>query len=232
MDMKTMPNAPQVKLAIVAVSRDCFPIELSRKRSRELVKACRAAGLKVYPCPTIIENESDALQAVLKCRENGANAAVVYLGNFGPEGPLSIFAEHFGGPVMLCGAAEESKDTLVGGRGDAFCGMLSASYNFDLRDIPALLTRLRIDHRVSPVTQFQGGYTHAKRRLDEFIADHLNDYKSARAHPGEPAISFLSPYLHFGQISPVEIALAVSQAKASDESRSSYLEELLVTVDA
>jgi L-fucose isomerase-like protein len=142
--MKSLPNAPVVKLGIVAVSRDCFPIELSRKRSRELVKACRAAGLKVYPCPTIIENENDAMQAVLQCRENGANAAVVYLGNFGPEGPLSIFAQHFGGPIMLCGAAEESKDTLVGGRGDAFCGMLSASYNLDLRDVPVYMPQMPV----------------------------------------------------------------------------------------
>jgi L-fucose isomerase-like protein len=140
--MKSLPNAPVVKLAIVAVSRDCFPIELSRKRSRELVKACRAAGLRVYPCPTIIENENDAMQAVLQCRENGASAAVVYLGNFGPEGPLSIFAQHFGGPTMLCGAAEESKDTLVQGRGDAYCGLLSACYNFGLRNVRVYLPQI------------------------------------------------------------------------------------------
>jgi L-fucose isomerase-like protein len=142
--MKAMLNSPKIKLAIVAVSRDCFPIQLSRKRSRELVNACRAAGLKVYPCPVIIENENDALEAVLKCREAGANGAVVYLGNFGPEGPLSIFAQHFGGPVMLCAAAEESKETLVGGRGDAFCGMLSACYNFDLRDVPVYIPQMPV----------------------------------------------------------------------------------------
>jgi L-fucose isomerase-like protein len=130
-----MQNSPEVKLALVAVSRDCFPIDLSRRRSGELADACKAAGIEMYRCPTIIENENDAVQAAAECQDAGANAAVIYLGNFGPEGPLAIFGEGFGGPVMVCGAAEESQASLVQGRGDAFCGMLSASYNLDLRDV-------------------------------------------------------------------------------------------------
>ena len=64
--------------------------------------------------------------------------AVVYLGNFGPEGPTTIFAQRFGGPVMFCAAAEETARDLVGGRGDAFCGMLNASYNLGLRKLRRL----------------------------------------------------------------------------------------------
>ncbi|MCE5200351.1 fucose isomerase, partial [bacterium] len=74
----------------------------------------------------------------------GANAAVIYLGNFGPEGPLSIFAEQFNGPVMACAAAEESKDTLIDGRGDAYCGMLNASYNFGLRNVPVYIPQMPV----------------------------------------------------------------------------------------
>ncbi|MEI7905327.1 MAG: fucose isomerase, partial [Candidatus Firestonebacteria bacterium] len=60
---------------------------------------------------------------------------VIYLSNFGPEGPTSILAERFGGPVMLCAAAEESTASLADERGDAYCGMLNASYNFSLRHL-------------------------------------------------------------------------------------------------
>jgi L-fucose isomerase-like protein len=131
--MSKMANCPQVKLAVVGVSRDCFPIELTRTRMKALIKACETAGLDVFACPTIIENETHAMQALSECAKAGANAAVIYLGNFGPEGPLAIFAQRFPGPVMACAAAEESKDSLVQGRGDAFCGLLSACYNFGLR---------------------------------------------------------------------------------------------------
>jgi len=133
--MNRLKNAPIVKIALVGVSRDCFPIELARNRLKALTKACREQGLKVVACKTIIENEKDALAAITEAIDAGANAAAIYLGNFGPEGPLSIFAENFPGPVMACAAAEESKENLIDGRGDAFCGMLNASYNFNLRHL-------------------------------------------------------------------------------------------------
>jgi L-fucose isomerase-like protein len=142
--MSSMPNAPEVKLAIVAVSRDCFPIELSRTRRDKLANACNKLGLDPFVCPTIIENEKDSLKALGECREAGANAAVIYLGNFGPEGPLAVFAQRFHGPVMACAAAEESKDSLVQGRGDAYCGMLNASYNFGLRNLRVYIPQMPV----------------------------------------------------------------------------------------
>lgn len=140
----TMINSPEVKLAIVGVSRDCFPMDLTRSRLGRLVDACKDAGVDVYKCNTIIENEKDTLAALAEVAEAGANAAVIYLGNFGPEGPYSIFADYFEGPVMACAAAEESKDSLVEGRGDAFCGMLNASYNFGLRDVPVYIPQMPV----------------------------------------------------------------------------------------
>lgn len=154
-----MANAPDVKLAIVAVSRDCFPIELARTRMGRLVQACEKGGLKVYPCKTVIENETDAMAALAEARDAGANAAVIYLGNFGPEGPLAIFAEEFPGPVMACAAAEESKDSLIDGRGDAYCGMLNASYNFALRGIPVYIPQMPVGlpgELVGKIRQFEG----------------------------------------------------------------------------
>lgn len=140
----SLPNSPMVKLAIVGVSRDCFPVSLTRTRMGKLVDACNGIGLDVYPCKTIIENEAGTLAALDEARDAGCNAAVVYLGNFGPEGPESIFAQRFHGPVMACGAAEETKEDLVDGRGDAYCGMLNASYNFALRKVPVYVPQMPI----------------------------------------------------------------------------------------
>ncbi len=142
--MKRMTNAPKVKIALVGVSRDCFPIELTRNRLKALARACREKGLKVILCKTIIENEKDALAAITEAIDAGANAATIYLGNFGPEGPLSIFAENFPGPVMTCAAAEESKKDLINGRGDAFCGTLNASYNFNLRQLNVYIPQMPV----------------------------------------------------------------------------------------
>ncbi len=142
--MSLLQNAPQVTLALVGVSRDCFPIGLTRARLGKLTASCQAAGLSVVSCETIIENEADAVKAVDEAKAKGANAAVIYLGNFGPEGPLTIFAQRFGGPVMACAAAEESKHDLVNGRGDAYCGMLNASYNFGLRGVPVYIPQMPV----------------------------------------------------------------------------------------
>jgi deoxyribodipyrimidine photo-lyase len=83
---------------------------------------------------------------------------------------------------------------------------------------------------LSTPDQPPGGHTAARRRLDQFIAETLPDYAERRGHPEDEAgVSGLSPYLHFGQISPLEIALAVRQAEVEDESgRAAFLEELIV----
>jgi L-fucose isomerase-like protein len=130
-----MKNIPKVQLGIVAVSRDCFPIELSRKRRGQVVAACRKAGLPVTEIKATVENEKDALVALEEIRSKGVNALVIYLGNFGPEGPTTILAHKFGGPVMVAAAAEETGKDLVGGRGDAYCGLLNNSYNMGLRKL-------------------------------------------------------------------------------------------------
>ncbi|MBN1648233.1 MAG: fucose isomerase [Spirochaetales bacterium] len=130
-----MQNIPVVKAGIAAVSRDCFPIELSRNRRKAVVKNCAEKNISITELDTIIENEKDAIALVKEARGKGVNALVIFLGNFGPEGPLTIAAQEFGGPVMLCAAAEESSTGLVDSRGDAYCGMLNASISADLRKL-------------------------------------------------------------------------------------------------
>ena len=132
-------NIPEVKLGMIAVSRDCFPISVSEGRSRKVVEECGNAGLEVFLAPTIAENEKDAVRAVDEVKGAGCNALVVFLGNFGPETPETIIAGKFSGPVMYVAAAEESGDSLIGGRGDAYCGMLNCSYNLGLRRLAAYI---------------------------------------------------------------------------------------------
>ena len=137
-----MNNIPKIKLGVVAVSRDCFPESLSVNRRRALIKAYEKKYGKgdVYECPIcIVESEIQAMQALCDVKKNGCNALCVYLGNFGPEISETMLAEKFDGPVMFCAAAEEASDKLVGDRGDAFCGMLNASYNLKLRGATAYI---------------------------------------------------------------------------------------------
>ena len=136
-----MNNIPQVRLGIVAVSRDCFPIALSERRRQAVVAALRERGTEIYESPVIIEGgiDGNVMEAYEDIRRAGVNALVVYLGNFGPEGPETLIAKKFGGPVMYVAAAEENTAVLSGDRGDAFCGMLNASYNLKLSGIPAYI---------------------------------------------------------------------------------------------
>ncbi len=134
-----MKNTPQVKMGLVAVSRDCFPMELSKRRLAAVVAECRKQKVEVVPCSVIIESETDAMKALAEMSDKGVNAVTIYLGNFGPEGPTTIFAREFGAPFMLVGAAEENGKDLINGRGDAFCGMLNACLNCGLRNIKPYL---------------------------------------------------------------------------------------------
>jgi L-fucose isomerase-like protein len=130
-----MNNIADVKLGLIAVSRDCFPIELSRKRRINVVKECVKQNITLSEIDTIIESEKDVIKALEEIDRLKINALVIYLGNFGPEGPTTLLAQKFGGPVMFAAAAEESGDNLINGRGDAYCGLLNTSYNCGLRKL-------------------------------------------------------------------------------------------------
>ena len=133
-----MLNSPELKIGLVAVSRDCFPESLSVNRRKALVDAyTKKYGTEtLYECPIcIVESEIHRVQALEDIKKNGCNALVVYLGNFGPEISETLLAKHFDGPKMFIAAAEESQNDLIQGRGDAYCSMLNASYNLKLRNI-------------------------------------------------------------------------------------------------
>ena len=130
-----LTNIPVVKLGIIAVSRDCFPIELSQKRRKAIVEAYKG---EIYECPVTVENEKDMLKAVEDVTKAGCNALAVFLGNFGPETPETLIAKNFDGPCMYVAAAEGDGD-MINGRGDAYCGMLNCSYNLGMRHLKAYI---------------------------------------------------------------------------------------------
>ncbi len=130
-----MKNIPEVKLGIIAVSRDCFPIALSTERRNRIAEVY---GEGLYNCPVTVENENDVDKALADIRKEGCNALVVFLGNFGPETPETLICQKFDGPVMYAAAAEGDGD-MINGRGDAYCGMLNCSYNLGMRHLRAYI---------------------------------------------------------------------------------------------
>ena len=137
-----MINIPKMKVGIVAVSRDCFPESLSVNRRKALVEAYtkKYDAADIYECPVcIVESEIHMVQALEDIKKAGCNALCVYLGNFGPEISETLLAKHFDGPKMFVAASEENTQTLASGRGDAYCGMLNASYNLQLRNVKAYI---------------------------------------------------------------------------------------------
>ncbi len=131
-------NIPDVKLGIIAVSRDCFIISLSESRRAAIAKAY---GSDLYESKVTVENEADMLKAIEDVKKAGCNALCVFLGNFGPETPETLIAKNFDGPVMYAAAAESSYKNggLIDGRGDAYCGVLNCSYNLGLRHLKAVI---------------------------------------------------------------------------------------------
>ncbi|MDY0313128.1 MAG: deoxyribodipyrimidine photo-lyase [Desulfobacterales bacterium] len=96
-------------------------------------------------------------------------------------------------------------------------------------DLSALVARLSIDHSVTPVDRwFVGGTREAKRRFEAFLSKGLQGYAENANQPQTDGVSRMSPYLHFGQISPTWLALRVQEAEASAADRAAYLEQLVV----
>lgn len=89
-----------------------------------------------------------------------------------------------------------------------------------------ILDRLGVDDSVSEV-RLQGGQHQARAALDRFVSDSLGDYAELRGEPGVEATSGISPYLHFGHLSPLTAVLAVTEA-AGGKHVDTFIEELVV----
>ena len=101
--------------------------------------------------------------------------------------------------------------------------------DFDISNPAATLSALALDWSVEPVRRFSGGETEAWRRLEHCLNNVLEGYADARNEPSAQQTSLLSPYLHFGHISPVDIALAARASdRGSSNDRDSFIEELVI----
>jgi deoxyribodipyrimidine photo-lyase len=104
-----------------------------------------------------------------------------------------------------------------------------AKWGIELSNAPALLDGLDLDRSVPGVPAFRGGTPEARRRLDHFLSEQLAGYAAHRSRPELDQVSHLSPYLHFGQISPLEIAARVLECHDAPEvDRDAFLDELIV----
>lgn len=130
--------SPDVKIAIVSASRNCFPRDLSERRTERLLSECKNLGISLFipegEC-RIIESKEHAWESAQQIQEAGCDATVLYLGNFSPEIEDAYFVKKFGGPVAVIAAAEESASTLASDRGDALCGLLSAILAMEKRSL-------------------------------------------------------------------------------------------------
>lgn len=105
---------------------------------------------------------------------------------------------------------------------------LMTQWNLEPGEGRRLLARLNVDRSVPPVPGLAGGEREAQQRLNAFLRDVLPDYRARRGDPNAMHVSTLSPYLHFGQVSPVDIARRVLDADAPQVDRDAFLEELIV----
>ena len=105
-----------------------------------------------------------------------------------------------------------------------------AEESLDLDDLDRVLSKMQLDRSVPPVSHFfRGGTREAKRLLKGFFKRHLDGYAEHRNQPQTDFVSHISKYLHFGQVSPVYVALQARQAdKSLKDDRAAFLEELIV----
>ena len=110
---------------------------------------------------------------------------------------------------------------------DPAVGSLSLDFDsFDIKDIGKAVSKLRIDRSVKKVNSFQGGTKEALKYLEVFLEGKLNRFPELRNDPTLDYLSHMSPYLHFGQISPLFIALKALETKSPGTE--AFLEELIV----
>lgn len=98
--------------------------------------------------------------------------------------------------------------------------------SFDIEDPEKAISALDIDKSVKKVKNFHGGTTEAKKHLENFLRSKLDRYEELRNDPTRECVSNMSPFLHFGQFSPLYIALRVSETDSPG--KDAYLEELIV----
>lgn len=104
------------------------------------------------------------------------------------------------------------------------------SLNLSALDPDEYLRDFSIDRSVTPVSQFyKGGTAQARTTFGRFLDQLLSRYDVQRNQPQTDFTSLMSPYLHYGMISPVYLAVTLLEhGNPKDENVESYLEEMIV----
>jgi deoxyribodipyrimidine photo-lyase len=99
----------------------------------------------------------------------------------------------------------------------------------ELDDTEGILRKLSLDRSVPPVSDwFKGGTSRAIKRFDGFIRNRLKYYDQHSNQPQTDDISHMSPYLHFGQISPLQLALKIIRAPDSlGTAKDAFIEQVV-----
>jgi deoxyribodipyrimidine photo-lyase len=105
---------------------------------------------------------------------------------------------------------------------------LEQKVNFENIEIKDFIKNLDIDRSVKPSKFFEAGEDEAKRILRNFIETKLNFYKDFKNDPTKDFLSNLSPYIHFGMISPLRVVIEILKSEANEENKNAFLEELIV----
>jgi deoxyribodipyrimidine photo-lyase len=197
-------ESPEV--AALRMSEDASLLVTDRGYTRHQ-KAWRAHVASQAPCP-VIQVESDVVVPV----ESASNKREYSAATLRPK--IHRQLTRFLVPLEQ---TKLRRDSL---------GMRFSSLAID--DVDGLLAELRIDRSVARVRAFTGGGSHGDRLLGEFLLRKLRRYAAERNDPSLDIQSHQSPYLHFGQVSPLGIALKVQAARAPLAAKDAYLEELVV----
>jgi deoxyribodipyrimidine photo-lyase len=201
--LRGAPDKEAVKVSRQAsmVVTDCGYLRVQREWRKEVAENA--------PCP-VVQVETDVVVPVEEAYPKEAYSAAVLR----PKINSQL------GKYLVPLSETPVKHTL---RNQDFAGL-------DLKKpIPSILSSLSIDRTVKPVSHFRGGTSEAKRLLVDFIAHKLKDYGELRSDPSLDCVSHMSPYLHFGQVSPLYIAMQVQEAgRIPAKTREAYLEELIV----
>ncbi|MCX5914261.1 MAG: deoxyribodipyrimidine photo-lyase, partial [Deltaproteobacteria bacterium] len=171
-------------------------------------KVWREHVARCAPCP-VIQVESDVIVPVEVASAKEEYAAATL------RPKIQRLIDSYLLPVRETPVGKDSLFMRLGGR--------------PLDDPGEILQSLSIEKAVPPVRTFRGGTARAKTILGDFIEQKLKYYRDRRNDPALDFSSHMSPYLHFGQVSPLYVALKVREKKGvSEEIKKAYLEELVV----
>ena len=131
-----MKNIPDINIGIIAGTTDWMPQDVAAENRQKLVETFKVAYGEedIYECPIIItDNEVSIKRAMKDVQKAECNAVALYWANYGPESAGTLFAQEFGGPIMMFAGAEEGNEPFIRDRKDAMTGFVNACYALKLR---------------------------------------------------------------------------------------------------